>query len=35
MVLLAILLIWRLVDLFRKKGHWKEEAEQELSMEVR
>jgi hypothetical protein len=35
LVLLAILLIWRVVDLFKKKGRWKEEADHELSMEVR
>jgi hypothetical protein len=35
LVLLAMLLIWRLIDLFRKKGRWKEEADHELSMEVR
>ena len=35
LVILAILLLWRIVDLFSKKGRWKEEADHELSMEVR
>jgi hypothetical protein len=34
LVLLAIVLIWRLYDLFKKKGRWKEEEEHELSTEV-
>ena len=35
LVILAMVMIWRLVDLFKKKGRWKEEASHELSMEVR
>ena len=35
LVVLAILMVWRLIDLFRKKGRWTEEAGQELSEEVR
>jgi hypothetical protein len=35
LIILAMLLIWRLIDLFKKKGHWKEEADHELSLEVR
>ncbi len=27
-------MLWRLVDLFRKKGRWAEEVEHELSAEV-
>jgi hypothetical protein len=34
LLLLAILMIWRLLDLFKKKGRWTEEVEQELSEEV-
>jgi hypothetical protein len=34
LLLLAIVLTWRLVDLFKKKGRWKEEVSQELSQEV-
>ena len=35
LLLLALVLIWRLVDLFKAKGRWTEEADQELSEEVR
>jgi len=34
LVTLAILMVWRLLDLFRKKGRWTEEENHELSMEV-
>lgn len=34
LVLLAIVMVWRLVDLFRSKGRWKEEIGHELSQEV-
>jgi hypothetical protein len=34
LVILAMVLIWRLLDLFKKKGRWTEEVEQELSAEV-
>ncbi|MEW6092975.1 MAG: hypothetical protein AB1531_03315, partial [Chloroflexota bacterium] len=34
LVILAMLMIWRLFDLFKKKGRWKEEVEHELSAEV-
>jgi hypothetical protein len=35
LVTLAIIMIWRLADLFKKTGRWKEEVEHELSAEVR
>ena len=34
LLLLAIVMVWRLVDLFKPKGRWTEEAAQELSDEV-
>jgi hypothetical protein len=34
LVILAIMLLWRLFDLFKKKGRWSEEASQELAEEV-
>lgn len=34
LVMLASLMVWKLVDLFKKKGRWKEEYHQELSQEV-
>jgi hypothetical protein len=34
LLLLAIVMTWRLLDLFKKKGRWTEEVEQELSEEV-
>jgi hypothetical protein len=34
LVILAILMVWRLFDLFKKKGRWAEEVEHELSTEV-
>jgi hypothetical protein len=34
LVILAMVMIWRLVDLFKKKGRWTEEVEHELSAEV-
>ncbi|MFZ5881663.1 MAG: hypothetical protein ACOY0R_20040 [Chloroflexota bacterium] len=34
LVLLAIVMVWRLVDLFKPKGRWTEEKEHELSQEV-
>jgi len=34
LLLLAILMIWRLLDLFKKKGRWSEEVDHELSEEV-
>ncbi|MCF6277616.1 MAG: hypothetical protein L3J16_02560 [Anaerolineales bacterium] len=34
LVLLAAVLIWRLIDLFKKKGRWTEELDHELSQEV-
>ena len=34
LVLVALLLIWRLQDLFKKKGRWSAEVEQELNKEV-
>ena len=35
LVTLAIVMIWRLFDLFRSGGRWKEEIKQDLSMEVK
>ena len=34
LVLLAIVIVWRLIDLFKPKGRWTEEAGHELSQEV-
>jgi len=34
LVLLAIVMVWRLADLFKPKGRWAEEATQELAEEV-
>ncbi len=34
LVLLAAVMFWRLIDLFKKKGRWKTEIGQELSQEV-
>jgi hypothetical protein len=34
LLLLAIVLGWRLIDLFKSKGRWAEEANHELSEEV-
>ena len=34
LVLLAVVMVWRLTDLFKKKGRWTEEVNQELSEEV-
>ncbi len=34
LLLLAIVLVWRLVDLFKAKGRWTEEVNHELSQEV-
>jgi hypothetical protein len=34
LVVLAMVMVWRLVDLFKKKGRWAEEAGHELSAEV-
>jgi hypothetical protein len=33
-VILAMVMIWRLLDLFKKKGRWSEEAGHELADEV-
>jgi hypothetical protein len=35
LVVLAILMLWRLIDLFKKKGRWTEEVQHELSQEVK
>jgi hypothetical protein len=35
LVILALVMIWRFIDLFRGKGRWEDEVEQELSAEVR
>jgi hypothetical protein len=34
LVILAMVMVWRLLDLFKRKGRWTEEAEHELSAEV-
>ncbi|MEW5830276.1 MAG: hypothetical protein AB1846_15420 [Chloroflexota bacterium] len=34
LVLLAVVMVWRLVDLFKPKGRWTEEMDHELSQEV-
>ncbi len=34
LVLLAIVMVWRLIDLFKPKGRWTEEATHELAQEV-
>ncbi len=34
LVLLAVVMVWRLTDLFYNKGRWKVEVDQELSQEV-
>ena len=34
LVLLAIVMVWRLTDLFKPKGRWTEEVNHELSEEV-
>jgi hypothetical protein len=34
LVLLAIMMVWRLTDLFKNKGRWTEEMDHELSQEV-
>ena len=34
LVLLAIVMVWRLIDLFKPKGRWTEEVNHELSREV-
>ena len=34
LVLLAAVMIWRLVDLFKPMGRWSEEAAQDLAQEV-
>jgi hypothetical protein len=34
LVILAVLLVWRLTDLFKNKGRWIEELDQELAQEV-
>jgi hypothetical protein len=35
LVSLAMVMVWRLADLFKKQGRWKDEVDQELSTEVR
>ena len=34
LVLLAVLMVWKLIDLFKPQGRWKEEENQELAQEV-
>jgi hypothetical protein len=34
LLLLAIVMVWRLIDLFKSRGRWEEEMSQELSMEM-
>jgi hypothetical protein len=35
LVILAMVMVWRLLDLFKKKGRWTEEVDHELSAEVK
>ena len=35
LVLLAVVMVWRLIDLFKSKGRWTEEVDHELSQEVK
>jgi hypothetical protein len=35
LVILAIVMVWRLLDLFKSKGRWSEEVDHELSQEVK
>ena len=34
LTLLAVVMVWRLIDLFKPKGRWTEEVDHELSQEV-
>jgi hypothetical protein len=34
LVILAVVMVWRLTDMFKKRGRWTEEMNQELSQEV-
>jgi hypothetical protein len=34
LALLATVMVWRLIDLFKPKGRWTEEVSHELSQEV-
>ena len=34
LLLLAVVMVWRLIDLFKHKGRWTEEIDQELAQEV-
>jgi hypothetical protein len=34
LVILAVVMVWRLIDLFKNKGRWTEEAAHELAQEV-
>jgi hypothetical protein len=34
LLLLAIVMVWRLIDLFKSKGRWTEEITHDLSQEV-
>jgi hypothetical protein len=34
LLLLAVVMVWRLIDLFKPKGRWTEEQAQELAQEV-
>ena len=34
LVILAVVMVWRLIDLFKNKGRWTEEQTHELSQEV-
>jgi hypothetical protein len=34
LVLLAVVMVWRLIDLFNPRGRWREEAAHELAQEV-
>jgi len=34
LLILAVVMVWRLLDLFRSRGRWTQEADHELSSEV-
>jgi len=34
LVLLAVVMVWRLIDLFKPKGRWTEEETHDLAQEV-
>jgi len=34
LTLLAVVMVWRLIDLFKPRGRWSEEIDHELAQEV-